>query len=161
MTRFSFKSLTTVAAAATIALTSLTATPAAALSEKDRNALGIVLGIGTMALIIDGIEKDKKQVRRTERYEERYQDRYQDRWDDDRREARRDARYTVPARCVTRVETRGRIREVISGRCMERNASRVNLPQACAFDIRTDHNRREEVFGRNCLESHGYRISRR
>jgi hypothetical protein len=161
MTRFSFKSLTTLAAAAAIALTSLTATPAAALSNKDRNALGIVLGIGTMALIIDGIEKDKKQVRRTERYEERYQDRYQDRWDGDRREVRRDARHMLPAQCLTRVETRGRSREVISGRCVARNTSRVNLPQACAFDIRTDRNRREEVFGRNCLESHGYRISRR
>lgn len=46
--------LTTALAAAAIALTSLTAAPASAMTREERNALGLILGIGAVAVLADG-----------------------------------------------------------------------------------------------------------
>lgn len=55
---FTLSRLTTALAAAAIALTSLTAAPASAMTREERNALGLILGIGAVAVLADSA-KDK------------------------------------------------------------------------------------------------------
>ena len=168
MTRFSFKGLTTILAAGAVALATLgaTATPASALGKKERDALGVLLGIGTLALIIDSAEKNRDRRaapapaprprgwvddhNRDRRWDDR---RYDDRRWDDRRDR------FVPARCVERVRTHSGTREVISASCMRKQAPRVSLPTHCAFDIRGRDGRYDKVYGKSCVLDRGFRIA--
>jgi len=54
MTAFPFPRLTAVVTAIALTVTGFTATPAQAMSEKDRAALGLILGLGALAVIADG-----------------------------------------------------------------------------------------------------------
>lgn len=169
MIRFSFKAITAATAAAAFALTAIAPTPAAALDDKE--ALGLILGLGAAAIIVDNMKDNNRPATRNNTqnwypYAERvdepwdarrgYDYRYQDR-------NRHRVRLDVPGRCLITVERRGKRSQMVEGRCLEKIARRehVRLPQSCAFDVRGDRGRREEVYGKNCLEDRGIRISRR
>ncbi|MEZ5686902.1 MAG: hypothetical protein R3D78_13945 [Paracoccaceae bacterium] len=167
MTRI-FKTVTTALMAATIALGALgaSATPAAALSKQDRQILGALIGLGVLAAVADSAENNRRAPPPVSRYDD-------NRWDGDRhgdyrrpapephRPARVDRRYMIPAQCVEEVRLRGKWREVVSERCMARNRVETRLPRACRFDIRDPRGDREAVYGRNCLEQEGFRVTRR
>jgi hypothetical protein len=53
MTVFAFPRLTAAVTAAALAVSGLTATPAAAMNDNDRAALGLILGLGVLAAIAD------------------------------------------------------------------------------------------------------------
>ena len=52
----------------------------------------------------------------------------------------------------------GRLREVVSARCMREFGLSRGLPSECAFDIRTSVGRRT-VYGPQCLSDYGYRVA--
>lgn len=64
---------------------------------------------------------------------------------------------TVPAECVMDVTVNGRLREVVSSRCLREFGVASQLPAECAFDIRTTAGTRT-VYGPQCLRDYGYRI---
>lgn len=75
-------------------------------------------------------------------------------WDDDGylSQAR-----TIPAECLMEVESNGRLREVVSARCLTAFGVAGRIPDNCAFDIHTSAGRRA-VYGPQCLRDYGYRI---
>lgn len=64
---------------------------------------------------------------------------------------------SVPAECVMDVTVNGRLREVVSSRCLREFGIASQLPAECAFDIRTNAGTRT-VYGPQCLRDYGYRI---
>lgn len=151
------------AAAVGLGALATTATPAAALSDDGKQALGWVVGIGAAALLLNEIDKNKNKNHNTERrYDNRYENRYENRYDGrrDRDDDRRGARLTVPGSCLMQVRTRDGRRDVVRGDCAQHSLGRVSLPRSCAFDLVTDRGRKERVYGRNCLEDRGFRIGR-
>ena len=64
---------------------------------------------------------------------------------------------SVPAECVMDVTVNGRLREVVSSRCLREFGVASQLPAECAFDIRTNAGTRT-VYGPQCLRDYGYRI---
>lgn len=161
MTRI-FKTATTALLAATIALGALgaSASPAAALGKQDKQVLGALIGLGVLAAIVDSAN-DKRQAAPVTRHDD-------DRWrpapprrDDWRKPARVDRRYMIPAQCVEQLRLRGKRHEVVSETCLTRHRVEARLPRACRFDIRQSHGARKTVYGRNCLEQEGFRVTRR
>lgn len=148
----------------------LSATPAAA--RNNDKTLAWILGLGAAAVILNEIDKNNDRPRVTPaptvrgdlyrrddwRRDDWRRDRRDDRRHDDRFEGRR---VSVPASCLINVRTREGRREVVAADCARRALGRTELPRACAFDLITGHSRREAVYGLNCLEDNGIRISRR
>lgn len=152
----------TTALALALGSLSVTATPAAALSDDGEKALGWIIGLGAAAILLNEMDNGaapRRGYREPDFGPDIRDGRVIDGRLDGRRNgsSRRDTRLTVPAQCLIAVRTPNGRREVVSGRC----ANEIRLPQACAFDLITDHGRRETVFGRNCIEGQGYRIGRR
>lgn len=180
-------SLKTKATAAITALAlalgsvAISATPAAALGKKDRQALTILLGVGAAALLLDGMNKNDRKAKKAQPRYESWQDRQrrlererrererraaearrkraQERYDHDRYRHDRDRIY-LPAECVQRVKTRRGWGEVVSASCLDRRTERT-LPANCAFTMRTGRHGVEKVYGSNCLEDRGIRLRRR
>lgn len=157
------KRLITLTAAAVIALTSFAATPAAALSDRERDALGIVAGVVVLGTILNSADNDRARDDRrgyTTQADYDYYNKRDNRFDDDRRgKPRADRRKVIPGECVSRVRTRNGMRDVAFERCLSREGFDRRLPQDCAFNIRTDRGVRT-VYGAQCLRNEGYRIGR-
>lgn len=81
--------------------------------------------------------------------------------DDDARPERRDPRWRLlPARCLTRVNTRHGPVRMFGKRCMNRHYDHVNrLPQRCEISVRGPRNMRHGYTPR-CLRHAGFRIER-
>lgn len=174
MIRYVFKPFVSALTVAAFALGTLSAstTPAAALGKKEQEILGALIGLGAVAIIVNGISKDKRsdrEVRSLPVPDDRYDDRSNR---DDRRDWRwKSSKKVIPAYCVDDLRAR-RARwdhiEIVSERCVAQGDRRVNLPRACAMDIeRVDFDRRKTNARKNrdahelrCLERHGYRVSR-
>ncbi|MBC7147660.1 MAG: hypothetical protein H5U24_20050 [Thioclava marina] len=181
----SFKTkATALFTATTVALGTMAAstTPAAALGDKDRDTLAVLLGIGAAALIIDSMNDDKKKRKTVppsvylprETWKQRESRLERERIERERREAeaRRERerererdrygrdRIHLPSSCVQKVKTRNGWGEVVSADCLDRY-TRTRLPRNCAFTIKTGRHDSETVYGRNCLEDQGIRLSRR
>lgn len=176
------KRLVTAASALAIAVTSMVATPAAAQNNRDRNAIGLVLGLATIGIIANELDKkrdrenddddDKASRNNNYYYNDRHDGRHgkghgRDDWRHDGRHDDRhgnrgnqgvDRRWLIPERCVVETRNNNRRSSVVSEDCFRR-VQRADLPNQCEFDIRTDRGR-QEVFGLNCLLDRGYRLAR-
>lgn len=136
------RKLTTALAAFAIAVTSLTATPAAALGDRERDALKIILGAAAIGLIINRIEK-RNDRRNTPVYTPTPN---RDRW-----------KRRIPADCVYEIQGSRGWESVVGKRCIQRSNYRGRLPEACEFRVRgKNHNR--TVYGLRCLRSKGFRV---
>jgi hypothetical protein len=176
--------LTTAVAITAIALTSLVASPAAALGSKDKKVLGLVLGAATLGLILNEASKsDRRPAPSPTPGWDGYRPVPNNGYGHD--VVRRD--HILPRNCVTQVRGRG---EALSAQCL-RSAGLRHLPDNCAFEVRVDSGRghddhardrwgnrydnrydnrhdddrrrvtTETVYGAQCLNDRGYRISRR
>ena len=148
--------LTTGLAAAALALTTALPTPAAAMSDKDRQLLTLLLGAAVVGAIIHDANKEKKKpARPVARYDDRYRFGDSRDWRHDRNRWRH---RTVPAECVLSLRgTRGP-RDVVSARCLSEAGIRRDFPAECAFDIDAGWGSRT-VYGTRCLRENGYRIA--
>lgn len=150
----------TTAVALAIGSLGLSATPAVA--RNNDKALAWILGLGAAAVILNEANKNKDRPRATPapvvRGELSTRDYQRDDW---RREWRDERRVTLPASCLIDVRTHTGRREVVAADCARRALGRTELPRACKFDLITGHSRRESVYGVNCLQDNGFRISRR
>jgi hypothetical protein len=146
--------------AAALALTAITASPAAALDQGERNRL--VLGLGALAII--GALASHSQGS-SGGYVGHNDNRWDDRYDRDGRYDR-DRRYHsnrnwLPAGCQFAIKTRYGTQNVLGQSCLSQSDIRTSyLPSSCAFEIRTSRGQRT-VYGARCLEQKGYRIEAR
>ena len=150
--------LTAATTAAALALGGLTLGAAPAAARSNDQTLGWILGLGAAAVLLHELDKENSKPRVPTITQVPPRDPW--RHDDHRDDWRRDSRLEVPNRCLIDVRTGNGHRQVVLGSCAEREMYRAELPRACAFDLITNYGRRERVYGRNCLEDRGYRISR-
>ncbi len=158
-----------IAATTALALSLAAVSPAAAMDADQKKALGILIGIGAAAVLIDKMndKDDKKKDHQPKRpvygWENNRDNHFsRDRYDnrhDDRRDNRFDRGPSYSQSCVSKVRTPRGWSEVVDKRCADHTADR-RLPQNCVIDIRQD-GRRQQVYGQNCLEDRGFRMSRR
>ena len=137
--------LTAAATALALALTSLTAAPAAALSDREKAALGLIIGAVGVGMILDS-SRDKPRYREPEPRHDNGRHRG---WQVER---------GIPAACITNVRVDGRRRDVVGAGCAQ-NAGLRRLPGSCAMDVRTDRGYRT-VYGLRCLKDKGYVVGR-
>lgn len=162
MTRSVFKPFVSTLTAAAIVL-GMASSPAAALGKKEKDVLGALVGLGAVAIIIDGLSKDNPPTRVAPSARG---------WDDRREWREHKSKKVIPSYCVDDLKSRharwDRI-EVVSERCVERGDRRVNLPRACEIELthvdfdrrRNDYRDRRGLYELRCLERHGYRVERR
>lgn len=118
--------------AASLALTSISATPAMA---KPNDGVRILQGLAAL-YIISRVVKDNK------------------------RHSRRAVAPTLPSRCLKTYYTGRGATRAYGAQCVSRHAPQLSLPQQCKRRIFTDYGRRN-VYGPNCLREHGYKIATR
>ena len=136
------RKLTVALAAFAIAITGLTATPAVALGDRERDALKIILGAAAIGLIVNQIEK-RNDRRQTPAYTTRPN---RDYW-----------KRPIPADCIYEIRGSRGWESVVGKRCIQRSNYRGRLPEACEFRVRgKNHNR--TVYGLRCLRSKGFRV---
>lgn len=135
-----------VALVAALGLAVAGAAPAAAMTDKERNALTIILGAAALGLILkESGKKDSHVPRRDDDWR-----RHDGRWNSYR---------TIPAQCALPVRTARGQRTVIMERCVKGFGIQRDLPRACAFNVRFGREIRR-VYGVSCLQNSGYRIAR-
>ena len=137
-----------------LALSGLTIQPAEA-KGKNNDALKLLLGAAAVGLLLSQMNGTQANPRGF-LAPTRRPDRSDDDWDDDGRGRITRARL-VPGECLMDVRVNGRLREVVSARCLGEMGVASRLPDECAFDIRTAAGRRT-VYGPQCLRDYGYRI---
>lgn len=160
-----FRRLTASLAAAALMLATALPTPAAAMSDKDRQLLTVLLGAAVVGAIIHDQNKDKKKAAKvTRRHDDFRFDDWNDRDWNDRDWHGKDWRgdrwrqRTVPAECVISVRGAGGRRDVVSARCLKDAGIGCYLPAECAFDIEAGWGLRR-VYGARCLRQNGFRIA--
>ncbi len=121
--------------AATIALTSFTAVPAAA---KPSDGVRILQGLAALYIISRVVKHNKRQRPATI--------------------APVVPRQLVPYQCLQTYYTPDGMRRAFGARCVGKYAPRLKLPPQCKSRIWTDAGRRD-VFGPNCLREYGHKIS--
>ncbi|MCY1126529.1 hypothetical protein OU426_06660 [Frigidibacter sp. RF13] len=144
------RQMISLAAAAALALSGMAA-PARA---EDKDVLKLLLGAAAVGLLINQVNKNKNKTDRVTRNPYPY---VGDDWTyqgDDRNHKK--ARY-IPSECVMDVTVGGRLREVVSARCLKEFGLARKVPAECGFDIRTSVGTRT-VYGPQCLRDYGYRI---
>jgi hypothetical protein len=148
------KRFITFTAITAIALTSLTATPAAALGQNEKNVLGILLGLAVIGAVANDMERNRQynSARPAPTPPARPNPPGHSRWED--RAA------PLPASCLRTVRISSRNREVISAGCLEQQGVRTRLPNSCAVEVNTDWGK-QKVYTTSCLTDAGYRIARR
>ena len=151
-----FRRLTAGIVAATLVFTTALPTPAAAMSDKDRQLLTLLLGAVAVGVIVNESKKKKREsqapvVTRRDNY--RY-DRRDRGWSRDDRWRFR----SLPGECVFSVRGLRGPRDVVSANCLKEFGVRRDLPAECRFDIEAGWGRRA-VYGTRCLRRNGYQIA--
>ena len=150
--------LTATLAAAVLALGTVLPAPAAAMDDKDRRLLTLLLGAAAVGVIIN--EANKNKNRPAPQVAHRYDDDsflYGD--DRDwRRDRHRWQHRTSPAECVLSLRGSRGPRDVVSARCLTEFGLRRELPAECAFEVDAGWGSRK-VYGTRCLRQNGYRIA--
>lgn len=142
------RALTSLVLAASVAVSPLGARPAQALDEKD--LLGLLAGAAAIAIIKKELD-DRKEKERAAQVRRQQTPRYSDTWSYRNR--------VLPARCSFRLEDRrGRIRNVVGPRCLERQGVRLaRLPDNCLREVRTTRGWRN-AYGLRCLKKNGWSL---
>lgn len=135
------------ATAAALALSGIAA-PAEAKSKKN-DVIKLLLGAAAIGLVLNQLNQGKAQAV-TPRPDP-------DDWDNNHSYPA--VERSVPAECVMDVTVNGRLREVVSSRCLREFGVASRLPAECAFDIRTSAGTRT-VYGPQCLRDYGYVVQR-
>lgn len=149
-------------AAAAIALTSITATPAAALGQREKNVLGLLLGLAVIGTIANEIDKSHRTPQPAPQPQPRWQPQPQPQptYRPTPPVYRSDRITYLPATCLRTVRLNSGAHEVVSAQCLSEQNVAARLPISCAFDIRTDWGL-QRVYGTECLSDAGFRVSRR
>ncbi|MEI2805742.1 hypothetical protein [Albidovulum sp.] len=155
-----FRRLAASLAAAALMLATVLPTPAAAMSDKDRQLLTVLLGAAVVGAIIHDANKDKrKPAPVTRRHDQFRYDNWNDRdWRGQGWQGDRWGQRAIPAECVISIRGAGGRREVVSARCLKEAGLRRDLPAECAFDIDAGWGSRK-VYGTRCLRQNGFRIA--
>lgn len=151
--------LTATLAAAGLALGTVLPAPAAAMDDKDRRLLTLLLGAAAVGVIINEANKNKK--RPAPQVAHRYDDEGNIYYGDDhdwRRDKHRWRHRTIPAECVFVLRGARGPRDVVSARCLSELGPRRELPAECAFEVDAGWGSRK-VYGTRCLRENGYRIA--
>jgi hypothetical protein len=148
--------LTATLAAAAIALTGLTATPAVA---QDRDLARFLAGAALVAIIATAASRNRAEAE-APRYDRRYGDNR--RFGNDRRYGQHQRGHAwgrpavLPAACSIQVRNRGRNELLYNPRCLER-AGIHRLPRQCERELRTNRGSRTVLSGA-CLQQAGFRV---
>lgn len=137
------RQLIAIATAAALALSGFAA-PAEARSKKN-DMIKLLLGAAAVGLILNQMNQGKAEAVTPLPNPNDWNNRYPA------------VGRSVPAECVMDVTVNGRLREVVSSRCLREFGGASQLPADCAFDIRTNAGTRT-VYGPQCLRDYGYRI---
>ncbi len=137
--------------AATIAMTSVGATPAIAKPSEGVRILQGLAALYVISRVIEGNKDDRRPAMTPN-----------PRQDHVTRNPPRQRRHmlNVPSQCLKTFNTRRGETQAYGSRCVKNNAPRLSLPQDCKRRISTDRGRRI-VYGRHCLRQHGYSVARR
>ena len=150
--------LTATLAAAVLALGTVLPAPAAAMDDKDRRLLTLLLGAAAVGVIIN--EANKNKNRPAPQVAHRYADDiflFADARDC-RRARHRWKHRTIPGECVLSLRGSRGPRDVVSARCLTEFGLRRELPAECAFEVDAGWGSRK-VYGTRCLRQNGYRIA--
>lgn len=143
--------------AASLAVTSFTAAPAAAGND---NLEKFLLGAGTLLIIGSALNHHKSKVIVTDRSRDRahrYGGGYRNK--DDKGRKRRISKL-LPRYCLTRVETRRGDVRMFGARCLNRNYRHADwLPRECKIRVKGKRHIRTGYKPR-CLRNYGYRVAR-
>lgn len=142
------RQMISLAAAAALALSGM----AAPVEAKDKDVLKLLLGAAAVGLLINQL--NKAQAAPVARNPYPYPD-YDWTYRGDDRKYKRS--HFIPSECVMDVTVGGRLREVVSARCLKEFGLAHKIPARCGFDIRTSVGTRM-VYGPQCLRESGYRI---
>jgi hypothetical protein len=153
------KTLAASTLALSLALSPITATPAAAGPDGEdlaRAAIGLLI-IGAIASAARDNTRDERADRDQYRPVEPIHGRV-DRGGNGRGHDRdRHHAAALPQDCVLQVRTSRGTSDAYGRRCVERAGFRT-LPAACAFDVQ-DRGRTRTVYGSRCLSEYGYRTT--
>ena len=145
--------------AASLAVTSISATPAAA---GDDNLKKFLLGAGTLLIIGSALENGKAQVvikDKDDKYAHGYGHGYG--YKKYKKKKRRISK-VLPRYCLRRIETRRGDVRMFGKRCLQRNYRYADwLPQDCKIRVKTwRHGHRVTRVGYKprCLRHYGYRV---
>lgn len=116
---------------------------------KDKDLLKLLLGAAAVGLVLN--ELNGGQLFRSGRAPATY---------DHETDVpfRRKADNLIPGECAMALTVNGRVREVVSDRCVREFGLDRKLPAECAFDIRTSAGTRR-VYGPQCLSDYGYKVA--
>lgn len=134
------------------------AAPASALSEREQNALALILGAVAIGAVIN--EANKNNNRRapvTTRGDYGYWSDGRYRYYDDEHPKYRKGR-TIPQACTFPIRSNGNRQSVVSARCLSEFGIDRHLPRDCAFNVRVGHENRR-VYGTRCLQRNGFKIA--
>ncbi|MGB5870569.1 MAG: hypothetical protein WBH04_10235 [Albidovulum sp.] len=155
------RQITAFVTALALAITSLPATQVEARDKKSDDTLGIIIGVGALALLLSQANKNKNQQFTGNSGRGYYDDDdWQNRGPQKKHKLGRknmNRGKVIPAKCVREVSVNGRWRDVVSARCVDRLGSVYRLPQDCSFRARTGHGP-QQVYGTRCLRGYGFRI---
>ena len=159
------KTLAATALALSLAVSPMTATPAAAAPDGEdlaRAAIGLLI-IGAIASAARDNDRDDHADRGQYRPIEPAHGRGHG-WNNGRGNGRADGRgrdwrhaSALPQACVLQIRTAHGTSDAYGRRCVERAGFRT-LPAACAFDVQ-DRGRSRTVYGARCLSDFGYRTA--
>lgn len=139
------RQMTAFVTATALALSGMVAQPAEARSKHSNDALKLILGAAAVGLLLNQMNKNSAQASTP----------LTGPWPNPK--PLPVSLPTVPGECVMDLTVNGRLREVVSARCMREFGAAARLPEECAFDIRTSAGTRS-VYGPQCLRENGYRI---
>lgn len=150
-----FKTLTATAAAAVLAITSFTATPAQA--EMDRGeTIRLLIGLGAIGALVAANERSKDRSRTATRYDNRVIDVTPNYGNDRGRYKDRGRHARLPERCETSVPTRRGTQIFYGAPCLQRNGFQARLPRACSYTLNVGR-KQVQAYEQRCLRQNGFR----
>lgn len=122
---------------------SLTVTPiAAAPAHADgRDVVEALVGIAALLVIVDKLDGDNDKQTSNKVY----------------RTTKTHKAHRLPRGCVRQVQVKGKIRNVVLDRCLDRHGFHRHLPQSCEMP-RVSRHFGTEAYRVGCLTDRGYRV---